>query len=63
MNERQEPGFARWSMLSDFAPSAEPKQPMQRQCVGKLQKEAAEGPLVCTASPDSEALSELFSSD
>ena len=46
-NERQEPGFARWSMLSDFAPRAEPKQPMQRQCVGKPQKEAAEGPLVC----------------
>ena len=36
---------------------------MPLQCVGKPQKEAAEGPLVCAESHDSGALSELFSSE
>ena len=49
--------------LSDFPPSAEPKQPMQRQCVRKSQKEAVEGLLVCAQRVLTVSLSELFSSD
>ena len=53
-NEPQEPGLE--SMLSDFAPSAE----RSNLCSGNAW---VSRPLVCAESPDSEALSELFSSD